>query len=97
MQAVRNVRGKIERERLNADIARQLHDRHKAAGLTQKALADLVGTTTSVISRLEDADYGGRSLRMLHRIAVALDLRLHVQLVAASDSADAPAATVSRA
>ncbi|MCX6971679.1 MAG: helix-turn-helix transcriptional regulator [Verrucomicrobia bacterium] len=31
------------------------------AGLSQRALEKMVGTTASVISRLEDADYEGRS------------------------------------
>lgn len=48
------------------------------AGLSQKELAERVGTTQSVISRLEDADYGGHSLSMLQRIAEALGLRLDV-------------------
>ena len=46
-----------------------LRERH---GLTQKALAARVGTTQSVIARLEDADYEGHSLRMLARIAAAV-------------------------
>ena len=33
--------------------------------LPQKELAELIGTTQSVISRLEDADYEGHSLSML--------------------------------
>ena len=39
------------------------------AGLSQKELAEMIGTTQSVISRLEDADYEGHSLSMLSRIA----------------------------
>jgi hypothetical protein len=38
-----------------------------------------VGTTQSVISRLEDADYEGHSLPMLQRIAAALHKRLDVR------------------
>jgi hypothetical protein len=34
-----------------------------------------------VIARLEDSDYEGHSLRMLRRIAEALDARLAVRLV----------------
>jgi len=34
-----------------------------------------------VISRLDDADYEGHSLRMLERIAHALDLELRVEMV----------------
>ena len=51
------------------------------AGLTQAELAQLVGTTQSVISRLEDADYEGHSLSMLQRIADALHQRLEVRFV----------------
>jgi transcriptional regulator with XRE-family HTH domain len=55
----------------------------EAAQLTQAQVARLVGTTQSVISRLEDADYEGHSLTMLQRIAEALDRRLEVRLVPA--------------
>ena len=41
----------------------------------------MIGTTQSVISRLEDADYEGHSLSMLNRIAEALDKRLKIQMV----------------
>jgi hypothetical protein len=41
----------------------------RQAGLT-KRLANQVGTTTSVICRIEDADYEGHSLAML-RLMVA--------------------------
>ena len=40
-----------------------------------------VGTTASVICRLEDADYDGHSLAMLRRIAGALGLRVEVRFV----------------
>ena len=46
----------------NDTVARKIHELRKRAGLTQQQLAKLVGTTTSVISRLEDADYEGHSL-----------------------------------
>ena len=51
------------------------------AGLTQGQLAKLVGTTASVICRLEDADYEGHSLAMLNRIAAALDRRVEIKFV----------------
>jgi transcriptional regulator with XRE-family HTH domain len=53
----------------------------EGAGLTQGQLAKLVGTTQSVISRLEDADYEGHSLSMLRRIAAALHHRVELRLV----------------
>ena len=51
------------------------------AGLSQRKLAELVGTTASVICRLEDADYEGHSLSMLNRIASALDRRIKIDFV----------------
>jgi transcriptional regulator with XRE-family HTH domain len=53
----------------NDTVARKIYELRKRAGLTQKQLAKLVGTTSSVISRLEDADYKGHSLAKLSRIA----------------------------
>ena len=56
-------------------MAQQIYNLRTKAKLTQKELAAKVGTTASVVSRLEDADYEGHSLRMLHRIAEALGRR----------------------
>ena len=71
----------LEEERANLDIACKIYDLRNKAGLTQKELAKLVGTTSSVISRLEDADYEGHSLSMLRRIAAALDKRVEIRFV----------------
>ena len=68
----------VATERMNSEIALLLYDMRTEAGLTQKQLAELVGTTQSVISRLEDSDYDGHSLTMLNRIAEALHKRLSV-------------------
>ena len=72
----------LEEERLSAQVARTIYQMRAESGMTQKQLADLIGTTQSVISRLEDADYEGHSLSMVSRIAEALERRLTVQLVA---------------
>jgi ribosome-binding protein aMBF1 (putative translation factor) len=74
----------LEEARVNDDIARKIYDLRTAAGLTQRQLAKLVGTTASVICRLEDADYQGHSLAMLNRIAAALNKRLRIEFVALS-------------
>jgi len=60
-----------------------------AAGHTQAQLAERVGTTQSVIARLEDADYEGYTLRMLDRIAAALGQRVEVTFVPEGDPAPA--------
>ncbi len=72
----------IATETINAGAARMIYDARNKAGLTQKELAKLVGTTQSVIARLEDADYEGHSLTMLNRIAAALNQRVDIRLVA---------------
>ncbi len=71
----------LEAARLNAAIAREIYALRKRAGLTQQQLALLVGTKGSVISRLEDDDYVGHSLRMLQRISAALNRRVEVRFV----------------
>jgi ribosome-binding protein aMBF1 (putative translation factor) len=76
-----STRRLTEAERVNAQVASEIHALRTARGLTQQQLAERVGTTQSVIARLEDADYGGHSLRMLRRIAEALDARVVVHLV----------------
>jgi transcriptional regulator with XRE-family HTH domain len=70
----------LQEERVNAEVARMIYELRKEAGLKQKDLAELIGTTQSVISRLEDADYNGHSLSMLSRIAKALNRRLAVSM-----------------
>jgi len=75
------LRSAIEEETVNSRVAGLLHAARSSAGLTQKELAKLAGTTQSVIARLESADYEGHSLSMLIRIAEALDNRLVIDLV----------------
>ena len=71
----------LEEERANADIAQKIYNLRTQAGLSQRELAKLVGTTASVICRLEDADYHGHSLAMLSRIAAALNKRIEIHFV----------------
>lgn len=70
----------VEREAFNANIAQQIFDARRKAGLTQKQLAERIGTKQSVIARLEDADYEGHSLSMLRRIGEALNCLVRVEL-----------------
>ncbi|MCY3024187.1 MAG: helix-turn-helix transcriptional regulator [Planctomycetota bacterium] len=71
----------LNQARINEAVARQIHDLRVKAGLTQRELAGRVGTTASVICRLEDADYDSHSLSMLKRIADALDMQLDVRFI----------------
>lgn len=74
------LRARIEEEKLNIRVAQMIYDARQKAGLTQKQLAELIGTKQQVIARLEDADYDGHSLTMLQRIAAALGRRLDVSM-----------------
>jgi DNA-binding XRE family transcriptional regulator len=71
----------LEGARGNDEIARKIRELRTAAGLTQAQLAKLIGTTASVICRLEDADYEGHSLAMLRRIGGALNQRVQIRFV----------------
>jgi len=73
----------FEEELSAADIASQIYNLRKRAGLSQRQLAAKVGTTASVICRLEDSDYGGHSLSMLKRIAAALGRQVKILFVPA--------------
>jgi len=73
----------LERARSNDDVARKIAALRTEAGLSQRELAKLVGTTASVICRLEDAAYEGHSLAMLHRIGAALNRRVEIRFVQA--------------
>ena len=71
----------LEKTRTNMAVGREILALRTKAGLTQRELAELVGTTASVICRLEDADYTGHSLAILQRIASALRRRLEIRFV----------------
>jgi ribosome-binding protein aMBF1 (putative translation factor) len=71
----------FERTLHQIDLALLVREMREDAGLTQVELARKVGTTQSVIARLEDAEYTGHSLLMLERIAGAcgMNLKLHAE------------------
>ena len=79
----------LEEERANAEIARNIYQLRTDAGLSQRELAKLVGTSASAICRLEDADYEGHSLAMLRRIAAALNKRVEIRFVSVKQRAKA--------
>ena len=86
----RNYEGRPEGVRVLAEarasdsVAQKLTALRLRAGLTQRQLANLVGTTPSAICRLESTDYEGHSLAMLNRIAAALDQRVELRFVPVS-------------
>ena len=66
---------------VNCQVGQLVYDARTSAALTQGQLAKKIGTTQSVVSRIEDADYHGHSLQMLRRVADALDLKLDVRFL----------------
>jgi ribosome-binding protein aMBF1 (putative translation factor) len=70
------VQLELQQEIINRDVAAKIYKLRHSEGLSQAELARRIGTTQSVISRLEDADYDGHSLSMLKRIAAALKHRV---------------------
>ena len=71
----------LEKARAEDELARKIYELREQAGLTQARLAKLIGTSESVISRLEDSDYKGHSLTMLKRIASAVGKRVEIRFV----------------
>jgi len=71
----------FEEEVANREVAHKIYHLREDAGLSQAELARRVGTTQSVISRLEDADYDGHSLAMLNRIAEAMERRVEIRFL----------------
>ncbi len=71
----------VAEEAENLRIAKTIYELRTKAGLSQADLAKRIGTTQSVISRLEDADYEGHSLPILQRVAAALDKRIEIRWV----------------
>ena len=60
------------------DVALQIAVLREKAGLSQKDLARILGTSQQQISRLESPGYEGHSLSMIRRVAEALNARVRV-------------------
>ena len=68
-----DVRAGMEQDR---DLGQLIHDLRNEAGLSQRALAERMGTTQSVISRLEEGGGAKNRIDTLARVATALDRHL---------------------
>ena len=60
-------------------IADKIAKARKSAGLTQKQLADQIGTTRQTVCRLENASNRSYTLQMLYKIAGAMGMELDIQ------------------
>jgi DNA-binding XRE family transcriptional regulator len=59
----------LRRARRELALGRQIRELRQKRGLTQAQLARALGTQAPAISRIEDANYDGHSLRILRRVA----------------------------
>jgi ribosome-binding protein aMBF1 (putative translation factor) len=71
----------IAEESINAEVAQLIYAARTKAGLTQKQLAELMGTKQPVIAILEDANYEGHSLSMLQKIAHVLNQKVIIDMI----------------
>ena len=62
-------------------LIREMLSARSKSGLTQEAVAELMGTTKSAISRLESAGKHAPSLRTLKKYAQAVGCNLEIKLV----------------
>lgn len=70
-----NVRAGVEQD---LALGQLIYDLRTEAGLSQRELADRMGTTQSVISRLEEGGGARNRIDTLARVASALDRHLVV-------------------
>lgn len=69
----------LAEERVRVQVGQIVYDLRIEAGLSQETLAKLAGTSQSIISRVENADYEGSALEMLYRICSALHRQIRVE------------------
>lgn len=72
----------LEEEEARLHVAEIVYQARAAAGLTQAALAERIGTKQSVISAIENGSQMP-TIPTLRRIARAMDRRLNIELAAA--------------
>ena len=69
--------------RLALEVGEKVRDAREAAGLSQRDLAGRMGTSQAAVARLEAGGVGA-TLTTLQKVAAALDLKITVDLSAAS-------------
>ena len=74
------VKNELKRNEAEYKIIEEIIMARKEKNLTQKGLAELIGTRQSNISRLESGNYNP-SLDLLIKIAQAMDKKLEVRIV----------------
>jgi len=73
---------------LDSLIATQIRTLREREELSQKELAEKIGTTQPAISRLERADHSAWGLKTLRALARAFDVALSVRFISFGDAID---------
>lgn len=81
----RSYRAAYVDENVRTSIAYQVRALREQRGWSQKKLAEVLGKPQSVVSRIEDPDYGKLSVQTLLEIAEALDIALLIRYVSFPD------------
>ena len=69
----------VEKERWLLQLSVKIREMRQQAKVSQKELASRIGTTQSVISRIESGNYERLNISTLLKIANALQYRMDVQ------------------
>ena len=77
----RSYRAGYIEEHAKTHVAYQVRALREEREWTQKEFADAMGTLPSVVSRIEDPDYGKLSMQTLFEIAAAFDVALVIDYV----------------
>lgn len=75
-----HLKAYLELKQASSNASITIREARQRSGMTQTELAEEVGTTQSVISRLEDAGYEGHTMKMLERVASALGHSIEIRL-----------------
>jgi DNA-binding XRE family transcriptional regulator len=70
----------VRRARSEITVGQQMCALRKKRGLTQAQLAKMANTSVPAISRIENANYDGRSLKVLRKLVQLMDGRLTIQI-----------------
>ena len=76
---IKNIETLISTDTLLGSIAHQIRALREKSGLNQKQFGDEIGKPQSVVSRLEDTEYGGITVNTLLDIAKARNVGLKVE------------------
>lgn len=76
-----SLKEEFEKADRAGNIAFQIYNLRKKAGLTQIQLAKLVRTRQSNIARIESADYNGYTFKTLEKVTKALKAHLEIRII----------------